>query len=61
MVTIVLIAQVVAILYMAIQTLYASKFIAVMLRCVFGHRWTDIPNRTPISILYPLLFLHNPV
>ncbi|KAJ0419441.1 permease for cytosine/purines, uracil, thiamine, allantoin-domain-containing protein [Aspergillus carlsbadensis] len=40
---------VVAILYMAIQTLYASKFIAVMLRCVFGHRWTDIPNHLPES------------
>jgi nucleobase:cation symporter-1, NCS1 family len=32
---------------MAIQTLYASEFVAVMLRCVFGHKWTDIPNRTP--------------
>ncbi|KAH7303877.1 putative allantoin permease [Stachybotrys elegans] len=37
----------VAILYMAIQTFYAGKFMAVMLRCVFGHRWTDIPNRLP--------------
>ncbi|KAL2859021.1 permease for cytosine/purines, uracil, thiamine, allantoin-domain-containing protein [Aspergillus pseudodeflectus] len=45
----VFIRGVVAILYMAIQTLYASKFIAVMLRCVFGHRWTDIPNRLPES------------
>ncbi|KAL2810803.1 permease for cytosine/purines, uracil, thiamine, allantoin-domain-containing protein [Aspergillus granulosus] len=45
----VFIRGVVAILYMAIQTLYASKFIAVMLRCVFGHRWTDIPNYLPES------------
>ncbi|KAF9875176.1 allantoin transport [Colletotrichum karsti] len=40
---------VVAVLYTAIQTLYASQFMAVMLRCVFGHRWTDIPNRLPSS------------
>ncbi|KAL3450017.1 permease for cytosine/purines, uracil, thiamine, allantoin-domain-containing protein [Aspergillus insuetus] len=45
----VFIRGVVAILYMAIQTLYASEFIAVMLRCVFGHRWTDIPNHLPES------------
>ncbi|QKX63280.1 uncharacterized protein TRUGW13939_10449 [Talaromyces rugulosus] len=40
---------VVAILYMAIQTYYASQFVAVMLRCVFGHQWTDIPNHLPKS------------
>ncbi|KAL5337503.1 permease for cytosine/purines, uracil, thiamine, allantoin-domain-containing protein [Aspergillus crustosus] len=45
----VFIRGVVAILYMAIQTLYASRFVAVMLRCVFGHRWTDIPNHLPES------------
>ncbi|KAL4942361.1 hypothetical protein BDV06DRAFT_222214 [Aspergillus oleicola] len=45
----VFIRGVVAVLYMAIQTLYASKFVAVMLRCVFGHRWTDIPNHLPES------------
>ncbi|KAF6817674.1 allantoin transport [Colletotrichum musicola] len=38
---------VVAVLYTSIQTLYASQFVAVMLRCLFGHRWTDIPNRLP--------------
>lgn len=38
--------QAVAILYMSIQTLYASYFVNVMLRCVFGHKWTDVPNRT---------------
>jgi cytosine/uracil/thiamine/allantoin permease len=37
--------QAVAILYMSIQTLYASYFVNVMLRCVFGHKWTDVPNR----------------
>ncbi|KAL1845917.1 hypothetical protein VTK73DRAFT_413 [Phialemonium thermophilum] len=45
----VFIRGVVAILYMAIQTLYASKFVAVMLHCVFGHRWTDIPNHLPAN------------
>lgn len=30
---------------MGIQTLYASYFVNVMLRCVFGHKWTDLPNR----------------
>ncbi|KAJ6103573.1 hypothetical protein N7486_003795 [Penicillium sp. IBT 16267x] len=34
----------VAVLYMSIQTLYASYFVNVMLRCVFGYKWTDIPN-----------------
>ncbi|TDZ20160.1 Allantoin permease [Colletotrichum orbiculare MAFF 240422] len=38
---------IVAVLYTAIQTLYASLFMAVMLRCVFVHKWTDIPNRLP--------------
>jgi hypothetical protein len=38
--------QAVAVLYMSIQTLYASYFVNVMLRCVFGHKWTDVPNRT---------------
>ncbi|KAL4907001.1 hypothetical protein BDW74DRAFT_131196 [Aspergillus multicolor] len=54
----VFIRGVVAILYMAIQTLYASRFVAVMLRCVFGHRWTDIPNHLPAgaAITSPDLF-----
>ncbi|KAJ5578632.1 uncharacterized protein N7459_007596 [Penicillium hispanicum] len=39
--------DIVAILYMAIQTLYASYFVNVMLRCVFGHKWTDLPNHLP--------------
>ncbi|EED19108.1 allantoin permease, putative [Talaromyces stipitatus ATCC 10500] len=45
----VFIRGVVAILYMSIQTYYASQFLAVMLRCVFGHRWTDFPNHLPAS------------
>ncbi|KAL3298374.1 putative allantoin permease [Colletotrichum asianum] len=40
---------IVAVLYTAIQTLYASQFMAVMLRCVFGHKWTDIPNHLPTT------------
>ncbi|RLL93203.1 hypothetical protein CFD26_100974 [Aspergillus turcosus] len=39
----------VAILYMSIQTLYASYFVNVMLRCVFGHKWTDVPNHLPAT------------
>lgn len=43
--------QVVAILYMGIQTLYASYFVNVMLRCVFGHDWTELPNRTLVHLV----------
>lgn len=43
--------QVVAILYMGIQTLYASYFVNVMLRCVFGHDWTELPNRTCVHLI----------
>ncbi|KAH8660291.1 putative allantoin permease [Xylariales sp. PMI_506] len=46
----VFIRGVVAILYMAIQTLYAGKFVAVMLHCVFGQLWTNIPNHIPTSV-----------
>ncbi|TDZ99556.1 Allantoin permease [Colletotrichum sidae] len=45
--TIIAIRGIVAVLYTAIQTPYASQFMAVMLRCVFVHKWTDIPNRLP--------------
>ncbi|KAJ5605509.1 Permease cytosine/purine uracil thiamine allantoin [Penicillium lagena] len=38
---------VVAVLYMSIQTLYASYFVNVMLRCIFGYKWTQIPNHLP--------------
>lgn len=40
---------VVAVLYMGTQTYYASRLINVALRCVFGHKWTDIPNQLPES------------
>ncbi|RDW58112.1 hypothetical protein BP6252_13523 [Coleophoma cylindrospora] len=40
---------VVAILYMATQTYYASELTVVCLRCIFGHKWTDIPNHLPKS------------
>ncbi|KAK8858958.1 hypothetical protein IAR55_003190 [Kwoniella newhampshirensis] len=65
---------VVAILYMATQTLYAGYLMDVALRCIFGHKWTDIPNHLPASsgttsrrllaffilwfIQFPFMFIH---
>ncbi|KAK4627328.1 Allantoin permease [Fulvia fulva] len=43
------IRAVVAIFYMGTQTNYASRLLEVALRCIFGHRWTDIPNHLPAS------------
>lgn len=40
---------VVAILYMATQTLYAGYLMDVALRCVFGHKWVNIPNHLPAT------------
>ncbi|EME46505.1 hypothetical protein DOTSEDRAFT_70493 [Dothistroma septosporum NZE10] len=40
---------VVAVLYMATQTYYASRLMAVALRCIFGHNWTDIRTSLPAS------------
>ncbi|KAJ7207149.1 NCS1 family nucleobase:cation symporter-1 [Mycena pura] len=37
----------VAIVWFGIQTYFASTLLAVALRCVFGHRWTDVPNGLP--------------
>ncbi|ORY26801.1 putative allantoin permease [Naematelia encephala] len=70
----VFIRGVVAILYMATQTLYAGYLMDVCLRCVFGHKWTDIPNHLPASsgttsrkllaffilwfIQFPFMFIH---
>jgi NCS1 family nucleobase:cation symporter-1 len=34
---------------MATQTLYAGYLMANMLRCIFGHKWTDIPNHLPAN------------
>lgn len=35
--------------YEGTQTYYASRQLDVSLRCIFGHQWTDIPNRLPDS------------
>ncbi|KAH8810655.1 putative allantoin permease [Xylogone sp. PMI_703] len=43
------IRAVVAILYMATQSLYASFLTSVCLRCIFGHYWTDIKNTLPAN------------
>ncbi|KAJ7857292.1 NCS1 family nucleobase:cation symporter-1 [Mycena olivaceomarginata] len=37
----------VAVIWFGIQTYFASTLLAVALRCVFGHKWTDIPNHLP--------------
>lgn len=42
-------SSVVAVLFMATQTLYAGYLMDVCLRCIFGHKWTDIPNTLPAS------------
>ncbi|KAJ7895693.1 NCS1 nucleoside transporter [Mycena leptocephala] len=39
----------VAIIWFGVQTYFASTLFAVSLRCVFGHKWTDIPNHLPAS------------
>ncbi|KAJ7096695.1 permease for cytosine/purines, uracil, thiamine, allantoin-domain-containing protein [Mycena belliarum] len=39
----------VAIIWFGIQTYFASTLFAVALRCIFGHKWTDIPNHLPAS------------
>jgi hypothetical protein len=41
--------RVVAILYMATQTLYAGYLMDVCLRCVFGQSWMNIANTLPAS------------
>jgi NCS1 family nucleobase:cation symporter-1 len=41
------VCSVVAILYMATQTLYAGYLMDVCLRCIFGHKWMDISNTLP--------------
>lgn len=38
------IRMIVAIFYMGTQTYYASRLLDVSLRCIFGHRWVNIPN-----------------
>jgi len=44
-----MVSSVVAVLFMATQTLYAGYLMDVCLRCVFGHRWVNIPNTLPAS------------
>jgi NCS1 family nucleobase:cation symporter-1 len=39
----------VAIFYEGTQTYYASRLMNVAMRCIFGHRWTDMPNHLPES------------
>ncbi|KAJ7637179.1 allantoin transport [Roridomyces roridus] len=39
----------VAIIWFGVQSYFASSLLAVALRCVFGHKWTDIPNHLPAS------------
>ncbi|KAJ3905955.1 NCS1 family nucleobase:cation symporter-1 [Lentinula edodes] len=63
----------IAIVYYGIQAYYAGNLISVMLRCMFGHKWTDL-TPFPISanitsqafagfmifyvITFPLMFIH---
>ncbi|KAF9067601.1 NCS1 nucleoside transporter [Rhodocollybia butyracea] len=63
----------IAAIYYGIQSYYAGQLVSVMLRCMFGHKWTDLPP-FPISanitsqafggfmIFYaftlPLMFIH---
>ncbi|RSH82105.1 hypothetical protein EHS25_006038 [Saitozyma podzolica] len=70
----VFIRGVVAILYMATQTLYAGYLMDVCLRCIFGYKWMNIPNTLPASagttsrkllaffilwfIQFPFMFIH---
>lgn len=67
----------VAIIYFSIQTYFAGRLMSVTLRCIFGHRWTEIPNKLPLSskitsqnllaffiiwiIQGPMMFLHPKV
>lgn len=64
----------VAILYFSIQTYFAGSLMSVLMRCIFGHKWANIPNKLPASagitskgllaffliwiIQGPLMFLH---
>lgn len=38
---------VVAIIYFGQQTFYAGKMFDIMLRCIFGYKWQNIPNHLP--------------
>ncbi|KAG7908138.1 hypothetical protein KL906_003555 [Ogataea polymorpha] len=64
----------VAALWFGVQTYYGSRCFDIALHCIFGHKWTDIPNLLPESAQittrlaisffiywlaqFPLMFLH---
>lgn len=35
--------------WFAVQSYFGGQFFAIMLQCIFGHYWTDIPNKLPAS------------
>ncbi|KAF7323953.1 hypothetical protein MKEN_00616800 [Mycena kentingensis (nom. inval.)] len=39
----------VAIVWFGVQTFFAGTLLEVALRCVFGHKWTDVPNHLSAS------------
>lgn len=39
----------VAVLWFAVQTYYGGRLLDVALRCIFGHKWANIPNHIPES------------
>ncbi|CUM67697.1 uncharacterized protein PRCAT00005400001 [Priceomyces carsonii] len=67
----------VACIYFSIQTYFAGNLMSVLMRCIFGHRWENIPNKLPASsaitsqdllsfflvwiIQLPVMFLHPTV
>lgn len=45
----ILIRIAVAVIYFSIQTYFASNLMSVLLRCIFGHKWANMPNHLPSS------------
>ncbi|CAH6723588.1 nicotinamide riboside transporter 1 [[Candida] jaroonii] len=39
----------VAIIWNSVQSYYGSKMLDVMFRCIFGHKWVNLPNHLPES------------
>ncbi|CAK5272608.1 unnamed protein product [Mycena citricolor] len=39
----------VAIIWFGVQSYFASELLDVAFRCIFGHKWTDIPNHLPAN------------
>ncbi|KAF5387579.1 hypothetical protein D9757_006585 [Collybiopsis confluens] len=65
--------SIIAVIYYGIQSYYAGNLVSVMLRCMFGHKWTDLTpfplsanitsqNFAGFMIFYaftfPLMFVH---